>query len=114
MEIPTTRNIVAQKPSLLTLSLRVQENHELSMSSAVRRPQSSSLCTESGMNAWSPMSVRRRFLLRLTNTGLLVLTNSSVETNLMNDSGVDHLRRIARRRIISPKSHITSRGASSM
>lgn len=103
--------MVPQNPTRLRLSLRVQENQEFSISSGCRRPASRSLSTESGMNAYSPTSVLRRFLLLRMKTGRRVRMKSSDDTKSMNDSGSFHWRFFPRRTIISPKSARTSSGA---
>jgi len=61
-EIPTTRNIVEQNPSLLALSLRVQEMYEFSISDGRIRPESMRRWRESDNAKHVPISLLVRFL----------------------------------------------------
>ena len=111
--MPTTRNIVLQKPRRRVLSVRVHEKTELRISDGESNPESIKRSTESGRNAHAPASVLRRFLLRRMKTGLRERMYSSEQTNDMNESGSVHWRFFALRTIISPKSQSISSGAPS-
>lgn len=94
--------MVEQKPILACVTLRVHENQEFSMSPGTMRPMSSSLSSESMRSAFTPTSLRVRFLLLRTNMGLLVLTNQSDLARVRNDSGTSEGSPHALRTTISP------------